>query len=368
MEIEITSSEFLKALNLIQGITERKNTMPILSHILLQAQKGGLTLSATDLEVGMTVTCEAAVRGQGRTAAPGRKLFEIIRELPEGAPISIATEENYWMDIACLKSKFRISGLNPEDFPTLPQFDEMEYGTMEGEGLRDMIEKTIYAVSQDEVRKNLNGVYIEGVDKSLRMVATDGHRLVYVDARGAISGLGKKGPLISRKGIMEVKKILDEGEKEVKLALTQNSLLLRGERVAFFTRLVEGEFPDYRMVVPKEGKKKITANRADLLTSLRRAAVIMGGKSPAVKITVSKGLIQFSSTNPEIGEARDEVSVDYEGDKMEIGMNARYLIEPLSVLTEETILIEMTDEASPLLLRKKESKDYIAVIMPMRLT
>ncbi len=368
MEIEINRDELVKSMNLLQGIVERRNTMPILSHVLLHAENSTLSLSATDLDVGMTISCMSKTVKKGDAAVQGRKLYEIVKELSEGASVRMKMEENFWMEIHSQKSRFKLSGLDPKDFPTLPKFEEMKYESMDGQKLHEMIEKTVYAVSQDESRKNLSGVYIETVDHSLRMVATDGHRLVYIDRKGTISGLGKKGPLLSKRGLLEIKKVIEGGEKEIKLALTENTLLVKGEKVSLFTRLIDGEFPDYHMVIPKEGKKKVTAKREDLLTSLRRVAVIMGGRSPAVKVTLTKGLIQFSSVNPEIGEARDEVPAEYQGEDIEIGMNARYLIEPLSVLTEDEVLIELTDDASPVLLRKKDSRDEIVVIMPMRVT
>lgn len=368
MEIEITNGELRKGLGLVQGITERRNTMPILSHVLLFAEGSRLSLTATDLDVGMTVSADAKVKEKGTSAVPGRKLFEIIKELPEDAPVRMETKENFWVEIHCHKSRFKLSGLNPDDFPTLPHFEEMEYGSIEGDALHDVIEKTIFAVSQDEVRKNLNGVYVEAFDGNIRMVATDGHRLVYADSKGTITGMGKKGPLISRKGLMEMKKIIEEGEKQIGLSLTPTALLLKGDKVSFFTRLLEGEFPDYKMVIPKEGKQKVCAQRNDLLTSLRRVSVIMGGKSPAVMLSLKKGVMQFSSVNPEIGEAKDEVAVDYGGEDMDIGMNARYFIEPLSVIKDEEVLLEMTDESSPVVVRKKSGKDYISVIMPLKIT
>jgi len=367
MKIEIKRDELLKGLGLVQGIVERRNTMPILSHVLIQAEKSICMLFATDLEVGINVSCPAQVAEKGKAAVPGRKLYEIVKELPSGMSVQINEEKNFWIEIQCMKSKFRISGLDPADFPTFPSFEGEEYGLIDGESFHDMIEKTIYAVSQDELRKNLNGVYIEPIDNNIRMVGTDGHRLVYVDKKGTIGGLGKKGPLVSRKGILEIKKIIEEGEKEAQLALTEKSLLMKGETVSFFTRLVEGEFPEYGAIIPKEGKKKITVKRNELLTSLRRVAVIAGGKSPAVKVSLAKGVIRISSINPEVGEAQDEVPAEYEGEDLALGINARYLIEPLSVLEEDDILIELSDESSPLLLRKKEGKDYISVIMPMKL-
>lgn len=342
--------------------------MPILSHVLLRAENSALLMSATDLDVGMTNSCAGEIVKKGEAAVQGRKFFEIVKELAEGASVRMKTEENFWMEILSQKSRFKLSGLDPKDFPTLPKYEEAEYGSIDGENLREMIEKTVYAVSQDESRKNLSGVYVEAVDNVIRMVATDGHRLVYIDRKGKISGMGKKGPLLSKKGVMEIKKVIEEGEKDIKIALTENTLLLKGEKVKFFTRLIEGEFPDYHMVIPKEGKKKAVAGRLDLLTALKRVSVIMGGRSPAVKVALSKGLITISSVNPEIGEAKDEVPIEYDGDTVEIGMNARYLIEPLSVITEDSILIELTDDSSPVLVRKKDSRDEIIVIMPMRLT
>jgi DNA polymerase III subunit beta len=376
MELKIATSELSKALGRSQGIVEKKSTMPILSHVLLEAKKGQLVVSATDLDLAVSSEHEQGVEvlKEGSLAVSARHLYDIVRALPE-QQVTLKKAHNNYLELKSGPSEFRIVGLPAEDFPALPRFEKVPFADVDAAALLDMIERTFFAVSNDETRYNLNGVFFEPSAEALRLVATDGHRLSLVERPvGATFGL-KKGVILPKKGLQELRKLLAEaaesGEEkpETKLGFVENSAIVRRPGVILSMRLIEGLFPDYRQVIPKTGEKVVRMGRERLQETLRRISLLSTDKAHAVKLELSKGTLRVLSQNPDLGEAKEEVPVEYGGDALKIGFNARYLLDVLGVMKSKDVAFELADDLSPGVLRGAEEADqgFTAVVMPMRI-
>ncbi len=369
MEITISKDKFMKGLHLIQSIVEKRNTMPVLANALIRTSEGSIEIVATDLEVGIKETVEAKITTEGAVTLSARKLFEIVKEIPTDE-LSLKKKDNNWIEISAGKSVFNMVGIDPEDFPSFPSYEDVEFMALEASVLKGMIEKTIIAVSGDETRYNLNGVFFEGVgDNRIRMVATDGHRLAV--AEKAVDGqkinVSEKGHIIPRKGMQEFKKLIEEENGTVLLGFQDSRAILKVGKVVAIARLIEGEFPDYKPVIPVPGEYPVTINRVEFIKSLRRVSILSDEKTKGVKFKFSKEGLAVSTTNPGIGEAKEELDIKYEGNEVNAGFNARYVIEFLNVMEGETVTVNITDELSAALLRDGDSDDFISVVMPMRI-
>ncbi|HSD21695.1 MAG TPA: DNA polymerase III subunit beta [Anaeromyxobacter sp.] len=376
MELKIGVAELSKALGRSQGIVEKKSTMPILSHVLLEAKKGQLVVSATDLDLAVSSEHEKSceVLKEGALAVSARHLYEIVRALPE-QQVTLKRAHNNYLEVKSGPSEFRIVGLPAEDFPALPRFEKVTFADVKPEELLEMIERTFFAVSNDETRYNLNGVFFEPGPELLRLVATDGHRLSLAERPlNGTFGL-KRGVILPKKGLQELKKLLSEAAEagedagETKLGFVENSAILRRPGVILSMRLIEGLFPDYRQVIPKQGEKVVRIGRDRLLETLRRISLLSTDKAHAVKLELSKGSLKVLSQNPDLGEAKEEVPVEYDGEPLKIGFNARYLMDVLGVLKSADVQLELADDLSPGVLHGGDEKDqgFTAVVMPMRI-
>lgn len=375
MELKIGVAELSKALGRSQGIVEKKSTMPILSHVLLEARKAGqLVVSATDLDLAVSSEHACEVTKEGALAVSARHLYEIVRALPDQS-VTLKRAQNNYLEVKSGPAEFRIVGLPSEDFPALPKFDKVPFADVPPALLLEMIERTFFAVSTDETRYNLNGVYFEPAEGALRLVATDGHRLSLSDKPlPAAFGL-KRGVILPKKGLNELKKLLAEaaegGEEapEAKLGFLENSAIFRRPGVVLVMRLIEGLFPDYKQVIPKQGEKVVKLGRDRFGETLRRISLLSSDKAHAVKLDLSKGVLKVLSQNPDLGEAKEEVPVEYDGEPLKIGFNARYLTEVLAVLRSKDVQLELADDLSPGVLRGTEEADqgFTAVVMPMRI-
>jgi DNA polymerase-3 subunit beta len=374
MKFTIDKSELQKGLARIQAIVEKRNSMPILANLLIEASRKGkkahVQLAATDLEVGVQGLYEASVEAPGGVTASAKKLFEIVRELPN-EPIQIATTENEYLDIRCARAKFILAGTAADEYPTLPEFSPGKTARVQAAVISTMIERTMYATSFDETRYNLNGVYFEVLpeDEKIRMVATDGHRLSYVDRSigSEVEGLGS-GVIIPRKGLAELKRLVDEEDAdEVELAFEGSNGLARKGDVTLVMRLIEGEFPNYQQVVPKNIGQRLTLATEPLTHALRRVVLLSAERSRAVRLQLSEGQLTLSSSNPDLGEAQEELDVDYAGPEIAVGFNARYLLDVLGVCHAKEVELGLQDEMSPMQLQPTDDPDTLAIIMPMRL-
>lgn len=370
MEIKIAKKEILKGLGLIQGIVERKTTMPILNNALLEASGKGLSITATDLEVGLHCLMPADVTSKGRVAVHARSLYDIVRNLPEGSVHFVVIDRN-WIEIECGKSKYKIVGLGADEFPALPIKGEGSTWKMDGHILAGMIEKTSFAMSTDETRFNLNGVYLDVVKKgdetALKMVATDGHRLSIVERPAGSKCGAPRSIIIPRKGVVELKKLIESSEEELDLWMDVKHLIAYSGNVTLVIRLIDGQYPPYEQVVPKESKRVVSASRNALAQELKRVAVLSPDHSIGVQISVSTKNMDIYASSPDLGEARGEIEIVYKGEAYSVGFNARYLIDALSVIEDEQVVLQMGDETAPCVLRSEKDKGFTHVIMPMRL-
>lgn len=374
MKLSINKGELQTGLSRLQGIVEKRNSMPILANVLMTATtkaKGGeqLQLAATDLEVGIQSSHDAKVKTAGGVTVSAKKLFEIVRELPD-EEVHLEATANGYLNIKCARSKFTLAGTSTEEYPTLPNFTPGKTASVQAQTLSLMIERTIYAASVDETRYNLNGVYLEALDEPgrIRMVATDGHRLATVDRTISEDPLGlENGVIIPRKGLGELKKLVDEDDAdEIDLAFEGNNGLARKGKVTLVMRLIEGEFPNYSQVLPSKIERNVVLPGEDFSRALRRVALLSSERSKAVKLEFTDGRLTISSNNPDLGDAREELDIDFAGDDITIGFNARYLLDALSTLKAKEVRFGLQNELAPAQFVPTDDDDTLAVVMPMR--
>lgn len=365
MKFTIEKTNFIKVLQRVQGIVEKRNTMPILANVLLEAHQGRITIMATDLEVFIKDASPAEVSEEGSVTVNARKIFEIVKELPDNK-IDVSTGKDDKVTLKAGKARFSIMGLPSKDFPVFPAVEDSTLKPIDPESFREMIDKTSFAVSTDETRYNINGFLLEKSENRIKMVATDGHRLALIEKEdGNIAQ--KEGVLLPRKGVMEMRKVLDEKEGEFFLGITQKNAVMKKDNTVITIRLLEGEFPDYTKVIPKDNDKDAVAQKETLLSSLKRVSILSSDKIKGVKFSFSKSKLVLSSSSPDIGDATEEVDIDYSEDEIEIAFNARYFIDMLEALKEDQVRISLKDSLSPGILRPASNKDYTYIIMPMRL-
>lgn len=372
MKFTIDRDTFSRALQKVQGIVEKRNTMPILSNVLLEAEDAKLEVIATDLEVGIKSSYKVNVIDPGRITVSAKKLYEIIKELPN-EEITFSTKQNDYVEIHCGKAHFSLVGLSPDEFPYFPKVNEDNFIPFSTALLRDMIEKTAYAICTDETKYNLNGVFVKADEEDgrtlLKMVATDGHRLSLAggEFEGAAGSELSKGVIFPKKGIFELRKMAEEADDSLLLGFMDNSAVIMKSDTVVVMRLVDGEFPDYRRVIPVNNDKTITVGTENFLHSLKRMSILSSDKFKGIRLEARPGMIEISSSNPELGEAREELEADFTGDTIVLRFNARYIIDVLSVLADEQVEIRLRDESSPAIIGTPGSSDFMAVIMPMRL-
>jgi DNA polymerase-3 subunit beta len=368
MEIKAKRGDLLATLYWTQSIVERRNTMPILANVLFESQKGEIHITATDLEVGVRGEVEGEVVKEGTITVNAKKLYEIIREVANDQ-VQIKRLENDWVEIRSGKSVFKIVGMDAREFPQFPTFDSKDLSTTPASSIRAMIERTIFSVSTDETRYSLNGVFIEQSEGGLvRMVATDGHRLAYEERSVGSLGL-EKGVILPRKGLSELKKLLESGDDGVvSIGFKENMGLVMKDKVELFMRLIDGDFPDYTKVIPKGNTNIVKVEHGELLQALRRVSILSSERYKGVKMEFSEGKVSISANNPDLGEAVEDIEAEYKGKPLSIGFNARYLLDVLGVLGGDgEVDIELKDELSPSVIRKAGIDGYLYVLMPMRL-
>jgi len=371
MEFRIDRDEFIKGLYRAQNVVEKKGTMAILLNVLIEAQKDGISIMATDLEIAVKGFHPAEILKEGKSTLSAKKLYEVAKELPE-KNVSLRLKENQWMEISSGKSLFTIMGLSADTFPSLPTYEEDGFFSADVDVLKEMIEKTIFAVSSDESRYNLTGVFFtkapDEEGKDMRMVATDGYRLSMIDRPLKIEEQGlQSGILLPKKGLMELSRLLDEGGEKVWIKLVNNNMIIKKENVVLIMRLLDAEFPDYRQVIPQKSKRQFRMKRAQILESLHRVSILSSEKTKGVKFHFSQDLLQLSSYNPELGEAKEELPVDYRGEDLTVGFNSRFVLEVLNILKSEDVIFELEDGKSPAVIRPANDEKHTCVIMPMRI-
>ena len=372
MKFTITKSVFTKALQLIQGIVEKKSTMPILGNVHLEVRDDLLYVTATDLEVGMKTSYPVEVAGEGTITVPSKKLYEIIKELPEG-DVMFSTKDNDWIEVLGGEARFNVVGLSAAEYPYFPKVNEESLITFKSNILKEMFEKTHYAVCNDETKFNLNGVFIKtekvGNKNVLRMVATDGHRLAFSEKEvsGGLNPELDKGVIFPKKGIHELKKMVDGESSEIMMGFMDNSVVIKKGHSVVVMRLVDGVFPDYSQFIPLN-KKIVLADNKSFLHALKRMALLASDNFKGVKIAMKKDLMEISSNNPDLGDAKENLVVHYEGQAFAARYNASYILDVLlSMGGEPDVELQFEDELKPVVVKSASTEDFLAVVMPMRL-
>lgn len=373
MKLEGMRSELLTGFQRIQGIVERRNTMPILSNVLIEAKEGQVTLFATDLEIGIRGTYAASVSEPGGVTVSARKLYEILRELPEG-PVTMTSEDNHNVRIEAGKSEFKVLGLPSQEFPVLPSVEGEPLMPIRREILLELIRKTVFAAGDNDARYILNGIrvtlFMKDKKRALRLVGTDGHRLAVIE-REIEEGRGDELPqeqtaIVPKKAAMEIKKLLEENEGDPEIGISKNQLIFRRGNLLLLARLMEGSYPNYQQVVPKTNEQRALVKVAELEGALRRVSILSREKTNAIKMVLEQGSLQLSSSNPDMGEAKETVAVDFRQEGLTTGFNARYLLDILAAMDREEVALEFKDALSPCLIRPPGDQDYLCVLMPMR--
>ena len=367
MHFEISREALIKPLQLVTGVVERRQTLPVLSNVLLVLEKGQLSLTGTDLEVELVgrVSVGAGAR-DGEVTIPARKLMDICKSLPDDATLKVDVDDNKAV-IRHGRSRFSLSTLPASDFPSV----EESAGTLEfsisQSALKSMLDSTSFAMAQQDVRYYLNGLLVEVSADYLRVVATDGHRLAMHTEKMKIAGASKLQVIVPRKGILELSRLLGDGDEPVSLVLGTNHIRARTKDFTFTSKLVDGKFPDYDRVLPKGGDKVLTAVRNDLRQALNRTAILSNEKFRGIRLMLANDELKIVANNPEQEEAEEIISVEYKGASLEIGFNVSYLVDVLGVLSTDSVQMILADSNSSVLIQATENSPSLYVVMPMRL-
>ena len=365
MEFRIHKTEFVRGLRLAQSIADRKSTMPMLANVLLRVTgKNKLHVAATDLNVSITAELKLSTGVEGGLTINAKALHDIVVNLP-GDEVSIKKVENNWAEIKAGKVSYRIVGMPDRDFPKVPDHREATFSDLDSATLREMIDRTLFSVCNDETRFHLNGVLFESNGTTARMVSTDGHRLSKVDRKMVKGPQLSAGVIIPKKGVLEIKKILD-GATSCKLGIKTPFAFVQVDDLVLAIKLIDAQFPPYEQVIPKNHKHTVVIDRAQLLDGIKRAQ-LMSNETRGVKLTFADGTLAIASDNPEVGEVREELDADYNGEPLVIGFNPKYLIDILNAIQSDQIALELGGQLDPGLVRPLTGDDFSGVIMPMRI-
>jgi DNA polymerase-3 subunit beta len=351
-------------------VVERRNTIPILSNVRIDAAKGNLALNATDMDIEIVESTTADIGKGGATTAPAHTLYDIVRKLPEGAQVEIASTADGQIALSAGRSKFNLSCLPVEDFPAMTGGDLGHTFKLGAADLRALIDRTRFAISTEETRYYLNGIYLHATTSEgvavLRAVATDGHRLARVELPLPDGAAGMPGIIVPRKAVIEVRKLIEETEDEIAISLSDSKIKFAFDNVALTSKLIDGTFPDYERVIPTGNDKVLEADRKALFDAVDRVSAISSEKSRSIKMSCEKGLVTLSASSPEAGSAVEEVEAAYDKGHLEIGFNSRYLLEILGQIEGDAARFTMADAASPTVIRDVADASAIYVLMPMR--
>jgi DNA polymerase III subunit beta len=371
MNITVGSEDFLRVLGRTQGVVDRRHSMAILTNLVIESGASEISVIATDLEVSLRQTLAAKVTEPGSAAVSARKLFEIVRE-STSPEVTVRSLDSHWVGVSYGRSNFRLMGIDASEHPGMPApgagGEVSASFELEAEELSDIIEKTLFAVSHDDTRSNLAGVHLDTGSKkgTIRLVATDGHRLAVID-RKAKGSSPKEGVILPRKGLSEVLKVLPEVTGTVTVRLIGNEAVIDLPGCTMSMRLVEGTFPDYKQVVPKESPNILHVDRDAFLQTVRRVSLLSSEKARGIRLGISPGRMEISANNPDLGEASEDLEVEYTGPDLEIGFNARYILDVLQVLPEGSrVEMGLGDQLSPGVLKGADT-GYSYVVMPMRI-
>src|SRR5580765_4461725 len=369
MNLTISKEQLINGLQAVQNVVSTRTTLPILSNVLMRAEGDRLEFTATDLDVTIACAVEAKVNKPGSSTVPVKKLFGIVREL-SNPEIDIEVDEKNTCSIRSGASFYKINGLSADEFPPVTKFKDDKKVVLPQETVKGMMKKTSFAISTDESRYVLNGIFLSLKDHKMTMVATDGRRLAMVDEEVDVSEQSQGEFIVPAKTVNELNRLLqDKGEVEIRYAENQASFTLKDEKgssVLIVTKLIEGNYPNYRQVIPAEVKERVALIREEFLHALRRAEIMTSEKSNSVKLAFGKNNLAITANSPEVGEARESLAINYKGKEMAVAFNPKYLIDPLNALTNDEVFIELIDELSPGVF--KINGPFLYVVMPMRLS
>ncbi|HEX7832375.1 MAG TPA: DNA polymerase III subunit beta [Thermoanaerobaculia bacterium] len=375
MELTVGKADLQKELQLCQGVVEKRSTIPILSNVLLRAADGRLQIAATDLDVTILSSCAARVTTAGGVTIEAKRLFDVVRSMPD-EDVHITLQENNSVLIESGTAKFRLLGLPAEDYPTLPTVNSTEAYSIPLDELKTMVGKVKFAITHEETRFQLNGALLKVQPNKLEMVATDGHRMALINFPSAITGKGKKGTdltiLIPRKALDEILRLESGEEGTVRFGVSDNQLFFEAGDRRLLARMIDVNFPNYMEVISRDNDRRVMVDRERLLSTIKRVSLVANERTRAVRFDFAPGKLTVSSTNPELGDARETVPIDYAGQPFFVGLNAAYVMDFLSATDTPTVSLDLKDENSQCIGRPATAAedlpyDYLYVVMPMRL-
>ncbi len=366
MKIKLSREILLPALQAANNVVERRQTLPILSNLLFQADGDGVRIGATDMEVELSYGLDIKPGEEGALALPARKLFDICRALPADAELSI-DGSGAKTKIASGRSRFSLASMKADEFPSIGAFDVKVEFQLASEALTDLLESTHFAMAHQDVRYYLNGLLLEMDANRVRAVATDGHRLALTDKDIELELDAPRQLILPRKGVLEIERLLNSAEEQVSVAIGDNHFRVTSGGQSLTTKLIDGRFPDYERVIPRESSNVVTADREALRAGLSRASILSNEKFRGIRLILKKNLLTAVAHNPEQEEAEEEIEVDYSGDAMEVGFNVSYLLDVLGVMRSENVRLDLIDASSSCLMRAPEDERSRYVVMPMRL-
>jgi DNA polymerase-3 subunit beta len=368
MDFTVKKNELLRELQYVQGVVERKTTVPILSNLLLETSGNSLAVTATDLDVTIRCACRANIKVSGAVTVSARKIFDIVRLLPE-AEIHFKATSSDWVSVSCLRSRFKVASLSKENFPDIPAVEGTSV-SLPGSALRHMISRCIFAITQEESRYTLNGALMKITPGAITFVATDGHRLVLITHSSEITDIsGETEALVPKKTLVELSKLTGEDVLTVEFGRNENHLFYRVAERILVSRILSGRFPSYELAIPKENTRELRVNSLDFSDALKRVAIMADEQSHAVRFGIQEGQLEISSASTDFGEAKESLAVEYTQEPMEIGFNALYLLDFLSGLESEDVVLSLRDKDTQGLLKPavSEGYDYNYVVMPMKI-
>jgi len=366
MRFTLQREAFLKPLAQVVNVVERRQTLPVLANFLVQVKDGQLSLTGTDLEVEMVSRIAVEEAQDGETTIPARKLFEIIRALPDGSRITVSQNGDK-ITVQAGRSRFTLATLPANDFPSVDEVEATERVAIGEATLKELIERTAFAMAQQDVRYYLNGLLFDLRGDALRTVATDGHRLALCETELAKPSGSKRQIIVPRKGVTELQRLLESGDREIELEVGRSHVRVKRDDVTFTSKLIDGRFPDYEAVIPIGADREVLVDREALRASLQRAAILSNEKYRGIRVEVSPGNLKISAHNPEQEEAQEEIEAETEVNDLAIGFNVNYLLDALSALRDEQVVIQLRDSNSSALVRESSNERSRHVVMPLRL-
>jgi len=366
MKFSISREAFLQPLSQVIGVVERRQTLPVLANFMLVARDGRLTVTGTDMEVELVSSISANISQDGEITIPARKLIDIMKALPDGATITFSVS-NEKATLVASRSRFTLSTLPASEFPVTDQVETLENISVSEASLKNMIDKTSFAMANQDVRYYLNGLLFDFSDRQLRAIATDGHRLAICDFDGAVDFAGDRQLIVPRKGVMELVRMLSAADEEVTLAIGRNHIrLVKGDTI-FTSKLIDGRFPDYKAVIPVGADKQMLVNRASFIHSLQRASILSNEKYKGVKLEATGSTIKIIAHNPQHEEAVEEIEAELNFERLAVGFNVNYLLDALMAIETEQVTLELIDADSSCLVSAPDSDMNRHVVMPLKL-